>query len=103
MTPVRPRLQVDYVRAADWRASAACLGMDPRLFFPEPRTGGGEADKERIHEQTERARGVCTGGCPVLPACLEWAIEHGEVGVWGGTTDREREKIKRNRNRRPAA
>jgi hypothetical protein len=30
------------------------------------------------------------GGCPIRAACLAWAVEHREVGYWGGTTTRQR-------------
>lgn len=36
------------------------------------------------------ARSVCIG-CPVRRECLTHALEFDEVGVWGGTTDLQRE------------
>ena len=36
--------------------------------------------------------------CLVKPECLAFALEHGEAGVWGGTTEAERRVM-----RRPAA
>lgn len=31
--------------------------------------------------------------CPVKEDCLIWAVIYNESGVWGGTTDSEREKM----------
>lgn len=33
--------------------------------------------------------------CPVRDACLEWALDHDEVGVWGGTSQIARTAIRR--------
>lgn len=53
----------------NWRTSAACLGMDPNVFFPENGESGSEA------------KAVCMG-CPVQSECLE-AGKY-EQGIWGG-------------------
>jgi WhiB family redox-sensing transcriptional regulator len=64
-----------------WAADAACRGLDPNLFLPER--------GDRNHE----AVAVCHG-CEVREACLEYAIEHRAAGVWGGTSERERRRIR---------
>lgn len=70
-----------------WSARAACLGMDPLLFFP---TRG---------DDTGPAKAVCAG-CPVQAECLEWALANREhYGIFGGTNDRERRSIARRRRR----
>ena len=28
--------------------------------------------------------------CPYKTPCLEWAVIHDEMGIWGGTTAKER-------------
>lgn len=44
------------------------------------------------------ARKVCFS-CIERTACLEWALETDQkYGVWGGCTERERNKIRRQRN-----
>ncbi len=69
-----------------WQPQAACGGVDATLFFPE-------ADDDPALEAKE----VCEG-CPVRIACLDHALGHGEkAGVWGGTTERERRRILRQR------
>jgi WhiB family redox-sensing transcriptional regulator len=68
-----------------WRDLAACRTADPDLFFPHPE------DSETI----ERAKAVCAG-CPVLEACLAYAVETNQTeGVWGGHTARERGNLRR--------
>ena len=69
-----------------WRTQAACGGVEAALFFPE-------ADDDPALD----AKAVCHG-CPVRIACLDHALGHGEkAGVWGGTTERERRRILRQR------
>lgn len=55
---------------------------DPDAYF---------ADRTR----PEKARALC-GGCSQLGPCRRFAMERpGLVGVWGGTTRREREALRR--------
>lgn len=68
-----------------WHAQANCLGVDPDLFFPER----GASTKE--------AKAVCRG-CVVREECLEHALAVGERhGIWGGLSERERRRIRRQR------
>jgi WhiB family transcriptional regulator, redox-sensing transcriptional regulator len=72
----------------DWRDHAACLRLDPDLFFPVSTSGASLTD-------IEAARRVCQG-CPVAAPCLRWALELGQVsGIWGGTTEEERRTLRR--------
>jgi WhiB family redox-sensing transcriptional regulator len=73
----------------DWRNYAACRDVDPDLFFPLGTVGASLP-------QIERAKQVC-GTCPVSKACLRWALDSGDAGVWGGTTEEERRKHRRSR------
>lgn len=68
-----------------WEDFAACLGMDGEKFFPEKGTATREAKKE------------CQG-CTVRGECLEYALVNNlEHGVWGGTSARERRRIRKQR------
>lgn len=55
--------------------------------------------------EVAQAKGVCNGldgnpPCPMRDTCLRHAINHHEAyGVWGGTSERDRRKIQRARNR----
>ena len=44
--------------------------------------------------QEAEAKAICAT-CPVLHHCLIWAIENDERGIWGGTSDRDRKRIRR--------
>ncbi len=67
-----------------WTAKAACIGVDPELFFVD------EFDNPSARLDTDLAKAVC-GRCEVRPECLQTAIDNGErYGVFGGMTTRER-------------
>ncbi len=66
-----------------WQDRALCAQTDPEAFFPEK--GG----------STREAKRVCRG-CEVRAECLEYALEHDErFGIWGGLSERERRRLKR--------
>jgi WhiB family redox-sensing transcriptional regulator len=68
-----------------WREHAACRGMSPNLFHP---SRGQNTD-------TEAAKAICAT-CPVTDECLDYALVNCEmIGVWGGTSERERRAIRR--------
>ena len=68
-----------------WQDFANCLGVDPDLFFPERGAS------------TREAKEVCRG-CIVREDCLEYALQNGEkFGIWGGMSERERRRIRRQR------
>ena len=72
----------------DWRNVASCRDTDPDLFFPIGTTGP-------ALEQIEAARAVCME-CPAQEPCLEFALAtNQESGVWGGTSEEERRKLRR--------
>jgi WhiB family redox-sensing transcriptional regulator len=78
----------------DWMDNAACIGVNPEVFFP----GKGQRDLE--------ARKYCNQ-CQVRAECLEFAftIEHTmhgyhHYGIYGGTGPAWRKKVVLERNRR---
>jgi WhiB family transcriptional regulator, redox-sensing transcriptional regulator len=72
----------------DWREQAACRHTDPDLFFPIGATGP-------AIDQIESAKAVCRS-CPSQRPCLEFALEtNQECGVWGGASEEERRKMRR--------
>ena len=71
----------------EWVHRSACRGLDPIIFYPA------------TDDEADAAKSVCTQ-CPVQLACLEHAIGNREHnGVWGGATERERQRIIRRRRR----
>ena len=68
-----------------WQDLANCRGADPDLFFPERGAS------------TRTAKGICRE-CSVRAECLEFAIVSSErFGIWGGLSERERRRIRRQR------
>lgn len=68
-----------------WQDLANCRGADPDLFFPERGAS------------TRTAKAICRE-CTVRAECLEFAIVSSEkFGIWGGLSERERRKIRRER------
>ena len=73
------------VAKLSWQDFANCKGADQDLFFPERGAS------------TRKAKAIC-GACSVREDCLEFAITNGErFGIWGGLSERERRKIRRQR------
>lgn len=72
----------------DWRTMAACRDTDPDLFFPVGSTG-------LALEQIAEAKDVCNA-CAAQAPCLEFALAtNQESGVWGGTSEEERRKLRK--------
>lgn len=69
----------------EWMADGNCRNQPPALFFPSDGVG------------VDAARRLCAT-CPVKSACLEYALRNRiDHGVWGGTSERERRRILRQR------
>ncbi|MFM7534397.1 MAG: WhiB family transcriptional regulator [Acidimicrobiales bacterium] len=78
-------MRYDDHNEAQWQDEANCLGVDPDLFFPERGAS------------TREAKAVCRA-CAVRSECLEFALANGEkFGIWGGLSERERRRIRRQR------
>lgn len=75
-----------------WKLKGACrkrkpdgtLVHNPELFFPEGRA-------EHYQQPGKR---VCVG-CPILARCRAWALTHDEFGIWGGLSEYDRRRMKR--------
>jgi WhiB family redox-sensing transcriptional regulator len=67
-------------RGSDWAVDGACRDHPDVDFFTEARAAV-------VH-----AKSICRA-CPVGGECLEFAVRHDEIGVWGGTTRRERRRL----------
>ena len=69
----------------EWMADGNCRETPPAMFFPSDGVG------------VEAARRICAT-CPVKQPCLEYALRNRiDHGVWGGTSERERRRILRQR------
>lgn len=71
-----------------WRMEAACRNAEPELFFPIGSTG-------IAVDQIEAAKRVCQS-CEAMEPCLDFALAtNQESGVWGGTSEDERRKLRK--------
>lgn len=69
--------------APEWQHEALCAQVDPEVWFPEK------------GQSTKDAKRICAR-CPVQQPCLDWALAKDErFGVYGGLSERERRKLKR--------
>lgn len=80
--------------AGNWHERAACHGIPTEEFFPATTRVPSAA---QFKVPTEIAR-VCFT-CPVRVPCLTWALRNHEHGIWGGTTQAQREQILKSRIR----
>lgn len=67
------------IRTPGWMGEALCAQTDPEVFFPTIGRAGAEAKR------------VCAV-CPVRQDCLEYGIENGLQGIWGGVGERNRQE-----------
>jgi WhiB family redox-sensing transcriptional regulator len=83
-----PRLPRPLMDLWDWQSQSACRDVNPELFFsPESERGVRKRAREMV------AKSLC-GTCPVQPECRQHALSVGEpYGVWGGTTESERDRV----------
>jgi WhiB family transcriptional regulator, redox-sensing transcriptional regulator len=80
-----PNAELAESDSSSWQDQANCMGTDPDLFFPER------------GQSVRKAKEVCRG-CVVRDPCLEYALTNGErFGVWGGMSERERRRHRRER------
>jgi len=69
----------------EWMAEGRCNEVSPSVFFPSDGVG------------VDAARKICHD-CAVKGPCLEYALVNRiDHGVWGGTSERERRRILRQR------
>jgi WhiB family redox-sensing transcriptional regulator len=82
------RITNKLLQPLEWQTHARCAEVEPEIFFPE-RGGSSKA-----------ARMVCAQ-CSVRLECLEYALNNKEqFGIWGGTSERERRRLRKERARR---
>lgn len=67
-----------------------CVGKTDMFFLPPSCT------REILDMQREALR-LCRA-CPNLEHCREYALHYEMYGIWGGTTERERREIRKERN-----
>ena len=70
-----------------------CASTDPEIFFAqESDLEGPRIRAKYVNER--KAKAVCSK-CPLLMKCLEYALRNEESGIWGGTNESERARLRR--------
>lgn len=69
-----------------YRGDEPCTTGDPDRFFPI----------QGDYKAAAAAKAECEP-CPLIRECREWALAHGEAGIWGGTSNEDRKYIRRER------
>ena len=70
------------VETRNWALKALCRNLNTDAFFPAR------------GENTTHIKMICKA-CPVVKPCLEYAMRNSEkFGIWGGTSERERRKMR---------
>ena len=77
-----------------WAEQALCAQIGGDAWFPDK----GTPDEPQTNPVSLKdAKRVCLA-CPVRTPCLDYALKHDErFGVWGGLSERERRRLKRQR------
>ncbi|WP_051325996.1 WhiB family transcriptional regulator [Glycomyces tenuis] len=77
-------IELEGVTGLDWQERASCRDSDTESYFMEGRLPG------RLIKRC--------AACPVAEKCREYAIDRSWIqGMWGGTTGKQRDQIRRRR------
>lgn len=71
-----------------------CSSAAPDIFFPEETEDENGKVISSVYTHEQEAKTLCIS-CPVRVKCLVSALEKNDIGIWGGTTERERRSMKR--------
>lgn len=67
---------------------ASCSGIDTDFFF---------VDGQGVSEENIIAKRICKN-CILVNECLTYALHYRVVGIWGGTTANERNRLRKKLN-----
>lgn len=70
-----------------WMADASCIGVDTEMFFVE-----------RGQNKPPMIMKMCNS-CPVKNECREYAVKYVLDGIWGGTTPKDRSRLRTSRQK----
>jgi WhiB family redox-sensing transcriptional regulator len=71
-----------------------CSTTDPEMFFPQDIEVNGKLAAGPKYHNLAAAKDLCSR-CPLQVQCLQYAIRNSEIGIWGGTTESQREGLRR--------
>lgn len=83
-----PLLLIDTPEFANARCADRSEVPDPDIFNPD-------ADDPHRAMKEQEAKKICEG-CAEKVQCMLYALEKKESGIWGGTSERQRRRMRRN-------
>lgn len=84
LTPSIERIRYGVnVEDTAWMVDGNCAGQAHDEWF---------TTEDGSQPHVKQAKRICNG-CPVRTKCLEFGIEHRELGIWGGMNYNERQRI----------
>lgn len=87
-------LPVDYPDFEEF-GDTPCSQSDPESFFSEDPLAGSMSPGRLAYPYEREAKLICTS-CPYQLRCLEFALRNpDEQGIWGGTTEQDRRRMRR--------
>ena len=83
-----------FIRIPDFleKDEPLCAQTDPEIFFAQETVGTTSGRTVYLNER--QAKEVCKE-CPLIKDCRAYALRYDEHGIWGGTNENDREKIRR--------
>lgn len=77
----------------EWADRASCRGYPVSWWFPVFEEFAGKSAREARADAAVAMR-ICAELCPVRVDCLRHALEHRECGIWGATTEKQRQVMR---------
>ena len=80
-----------------------CTGHNPNMWFPmadKSQPGQFSDNYKQARADTQAAKQICAT-CEIKIECLSYALYHEMFGIWGGASERERHRMRRQMNITP--
>lgn len=69
-----------------------CRSLDTNIFYPEDED---PVVRVRMTRQAKEELKPLCASCAFSGPCLEWALKNNEYGIWAGTDEADRKRLKR--------
>jgi predicted peroxiredoxin len=73
----------------NFTTEANCVGIDVDMFFT--------VEGSRTFAEENLLKATCNN-CTVKAACLDYALRHAVLGWWGGTSELQRKRLRKQLN-----
>lgn len=81
---------MENIRAPQFDGTQPCKTIGTELFFPN--------NSAEALQLKNIVKPICDS-CGFQVDCLQWALDNNEVGIWAGTTEYDRDKLRRRQRR----